>query len=69
MKSFTFIYDLTQRPIFFITYPHVGPLIRSVKNAQPAIKNKLIIRHFTGTASFEARIKTNAIPMAPLKPP
>lgn len=69
MKSLTLISDLTQRPSFFITYPHVGPLIKRVRNAHPAIKNKLIILHFIGTASLDARIKVKAIPTAPLKPP
>ncbi len=69
LKSFTFISDFTQRPIFLMKAPHVGPLISKVKKAQPAIKNRLMILVFIGTASFAARIKVKAIPMAPLNPP
>jgi hypothetical protein len=68
-NNFTFVSDLVHKPSFFITYPQVGPFIRRVKKAHPAIKYKQIILHFTGTASFEAKIKVKAIPTAPLKPP
>lgn len=50
LKSLTLISDLTHKPNFFITHPQVGPLMSKVKNAQPAIKNKLMIRVLTGTA-------------------
>lgn len=50
LNSLTLTYDLMHNPNFLITYPHVGPLINKVKKAQPAIKNKLIILVFTGTA-------------------
>ena len=50
LKSFTFIYDFLHNPIFFITYPQVGPFISSVRKAQPAIRNKLMIRVFNRTA-------------------
>ena len=47
----------------------MGPFISNVRKAHPAIRNRLIIRVFTGTASLEHRIRTNAIPIAPLNPP
>lgn len=69
LKSFTFTYDFLHNPIFMIKIPHVGPLINKVKKAQPAIKNKHMIFVFNLTPSSAAKIKTKAIPMAPLKPP
>jgi hypothetical protein len=69
LKSFTFIYDFLHNPIFVITYPQVGPFISSVRKAQPAIRNKLMIRVFIRTASLEANIRVKAIPIAPLSPP
>ena len=40
----------THNPNFLITYPAVGALIIRVKNAQPAILNKTIVRNFYGKA-------------------
>lgn len=69
LKSLTFISDFAHTPSFFITQPHVGALISKVKKEHPAILKRHIILVFTGTASFEAKIKVNAIPIAPLNPP
>lgn len=69
LNNLTFISDFAHTPNFLITHPHVGALINKVKNEQPAILKSEIIRVLTGTASFDARIKVKAIPIAPLKPP
>lgn len=69
MNNFTFISDFAHTPSFFIIQPHVGALISKVRKEQPAMLNRHIIRVFTGTASFDANIRVNAIPIAPLKPP
>jgi hypothetical protein len=47
----------------------VGAFIMRVKNAQPAILKMLIDRNFSGRNVFDAKIKVNAIPTAPLNPP
>lgn len=69
LNSLIFVVLLLQRPNFMITVLHVGALITKVKNAKPAILKIEINLNFYGRKSFAARIKVNAMPTAPLKPP
>jgi hypothetical protein len=69
LKNRIFASLFTQRPSFLIITPQVGAFTIKVRKAQPDVFSKLTILNLGLRETFDARIKVNAIPTAPLKPP